>query len=129
MGIMSIESDVDAAVAAVIDRIAADLKKKRLGLDKTQGQMAEMAGIGLKSLQKIEAGQSVLSASLFRYMAVVGKLDELKMIFPDPAELTPLEVRAISTRQVRQRASRKLKLKPTPSSVMKVAPWGDSDGS
>ena len=129
MGIINFESDIDAGVAEVIDRIAADLKKKRLGLDKTQGQMAEIAGIGLKSLQKIEAGQSVLCASLFRYMAVVGKLDELKMIFPDPAELTPLEVRAVSTRRVRQRASRKSKVKATPSSIVKVTPWGDSDDS
>ncbi len=126
---MSINSDIDAGVAEVIDRIAADLKKKRLGLDKTQGQMAEVAGIGLKSLQKIEAGQSVLSASLFRYMAAVGKLDELKVIFPDPAELTPLEVRALSTRRVRQRASRKSKAKATGSSIVKITPWGDSNGS
>ncbi|MEY8240037.1 MAG: hypothetical protein RPT25_06810 [Cycloclasticus sp.] len=126
MSIMNIDIGVDAGVAALLDRIAADLKKKRLGLDKTQGQMAEMAAIGLKSLQKIEAGQSVLCASLFRYMAVLGKLDELKMIFPDPAELTPLEVRALSTRRVRQRASRKSKEKATASALVT---WGDSHGS
>jgi len=96
----------DQAVIAVLQRIAAAGRKQRLTRNISQKAQAELAGISIKALQKIEAGEGGNSSVLFKYLHSLDLLKAIYASLPDPDELTPIEKLAIQERKKRRRASR-----------------------
>ena len=88
-----------AAMALIGERI----QKERLNQNMTQGAMAERAGIGLRTVRSLEAGQKPTVETLIRALRALGKLGALDAFLPEP-ELSPLQLAKLQGRE-RQRAS------------------------
>jgi transcriptional regulator with XRE-family HTH domain len=76
----------------------------RLAQNLTQEQVAEQAGLGLRTVQRIESGKAATQLSGFlRVCRVLGILDRLELLLPAPVP-SPIEELRIHG-QKRQRAS------------------------
>jgi hypothetical protein len=91
------------------------LTRRRLELNLTQAQVADKAGIGKRTLERIEAGASTQLTNFLRLLRALDLYDGLELLLPAtaPSPITLLELQG----RERQRAS-------TPHSL-KVAeePW------
>lgn len=91
------------------------LTRRRLELNLTQAQVADKAGIGKRTLERIEAGASTQLTNFLRLLRALDLYDGLELLLPTtaPSPITLLELQG----RERQRAS-------TPRSL-KVAeePW------
>lgn len=82
------------------------LRAQRLSKGTSQASLAEQAGIGVATLQRLEAGQGGSLESFLRVIMALGLVDELSSLFV-------LHVRSIAqmeqaaARQPRQRAPRR----------------------
>lgn len=90
----------DAVLAELGRRLAA----RRLDLELTQAAVAESAGIGKRTLERIEAGQTSQLVSLVRVLRVLDALPGLEALLPDPAA-RPMDLLKRQGKR-RQRASR-----------------------
>lgn len=57
--------------------------RRRIELQLTQAEAAKQAGLGKRTLERIEAGESTQLASLLRLLRVVDLLDHLERAIPD----------------------------------------------
>lgn len=77
----------------------------RLEQNLTQSALAEKAGVGLHSLQRLESGEAATRLSGFlRILRALNHLDRLEAAFPEP-QASPLALVQLHGRK-RQRASR-----------------------
>lgn len=95
--------DADLALLRLLgERIAA----VRLGRNLTQAQVAEQAGLGLRTVQRLELGATATRLSGFlRVCRVLGLVERLESLLPEPARspIAQLELQG----KKRQRAARK----------------------
>ena len=82
--------------------IGTQLAKIRLARNITQQTLAEEAGIGLRTLRRLETGQTSSFDSFLRIVIALSLTDELLGAFPSH-EIRPIE-RMDSRRQERKRA-------------------------
>ena len=78
------------------------LAQIRLARNITQKALAEDAGIGLRTLRRLETGQSSMLDSVLRVVIALGLTDHLMSAFPSQ-DIRPIE-RLGSRRQERKRA-------------------------
>ncbi|MBA3808576.1 MAG: helix-turn-helix transcriptional regulator [Solirubrobacterales bacterium] len=113
-----------------IDGVLAELGRRverhRLESNRTQAQLAEQAGIGRATLQRLERGQSVQSSSLIKVLRVLGLLGALDTALPESVEL-PIAELARAERRVRRRA------RGHRDTAAEIAPertwsWGEQSG-
>lgn len=104
---------------AVLAELGERLERHRLERNITQGQLADEAGIGRATLQRLERGEPVQLASLIGLLRVLGLLDGLEVLVP---ELVPSPIERLETEGRRRRRAR-------PSHEREVADstwtWGD----
>lgn len=74
-------TDIDAQVAVVHETIAVALRRIRLAKNLTQGQAAELAGLGLSTMWNMETRCKGTVDSLLRLAAALGIADELSELF------------------------------------------------
>ena len=102
-----LETHTDEAILAEIgQRIA----RRRLAQQMTQAELAEQAGIGKRTLERVEAGLTAQFSTVIRIFRVLGLLPRLDEMLVEPA-LRPLEA-ATGKGKARQRASGKSRSKP-----------------
>lgn len=97
----------DMSDDAILGELGHRLQQRRLDLRLTQAELAEQAGIGKRTVERLENGASVQFASLvriFRVLGLMGALDEmLPQGGPRPMDLLRLQgkqrQRATSPRQ------------------------------
>lgn len=93
----------DLTDEAVLAELGARLARRRLALALTQAQLAEAAGVGKRTVERLEAGASVQLVSLVRVLRALDLLASLDAwlpaVRPGPLDLLEREGR------VRQRAS------------------------
>ncbi|HKS05653.1 MAG TPA: helix-turn-helix transcriptional regulator [Gemmatimonadaceae bacterium] len=90
---------------ATLSRIGERLAGWRLARNLTQGQVAEQAGVGLRTIQRLESGSTATHLSGFlRVARVLGLLDRVDALVPEPAP-SPIAQLKLQGKQ-RQRASR-----------------------
>ena len=89
----------DAVLAELGQRLAA----RRLELQMTQAAVAEQAGIGKRTLERIEAGQTSQLVSLIRVLRVLDALSGLDALLP-AAGARPMDLLKRKGKR-RQRAS------------------------
>ncbi|NOZ74493.1 MAG: helix-turn-helix domain-containing protein [FCB group bacterium] len=104
---------------AVLAEIGQRLVQRRLELQLTQAEVADRAGIGKRTLERIEAGHSAQFASLIRIFRALDLLSGLESLIP---EATPRPMDLLKRKgKVRRRASRDHRSKP----IGKGWVWGD----
>ena len=104
---------------AVLAEIGARIANRRIELQLTQAAAAEQAGIGKRTLERMEAGQTSQLSTLVRVLRVLDAMSGLDMLIPEagprPMDLLKREGK------VRQRAS----LKRGKKSSAKAWSWND----
>ena len=104
----------------VLSEIGARLARLRLDRDLTQSDLAQQAGVGLRTVQRLESGEVATQLSGFlRICRVLGLTDRLEALLPEPtaSPMALLQQRG----KIRQRASG-TGLVEEPSTPWK---WGD----
>lgn len=90
---------------AVLAELGERLRGERLRRNLTQQQLAEDAGVGRMTVQRLEDGESGSLASLIRILRALDELEGLERLLP-PAGPSPLqEARAPGRRRRRARRS------------------------
>jgi len=74
----------------ILEELGERLARSRIDRQLTQAQLAEQAGIGKRTVERMEAGSSAQLASLIRVLRVLGLLTQLDQLLP-PAGPRPLD--------------------------------------
>ena len=89
----------------LLTALGARLAGTRINRNMTQAQLAAEAGLGLRTIQRLEQGAAATQLSGFlRDCRVLGLLDQLDALIPEPAA-SPIAQLMLHKRR-RQRASR-----------------------
>ena len=115
---MKIDSQLtdDALLALIGERLAA----LRLARNLTQQQLAQEAGLGLRTVQRLELGLAATQLSGFvRVCRVLGLIERFDLLIPEQAA-SPMQQLKLQGRK-RQRATRKR----TRPAVSKTWEWGE----
>jgi transcriptional regulator with XRE-family HTH domain len=110
--------------AAVLAELGRRLERHRVQRDRTQAELAEQAGIGRATLQRIERGESVQLLSLVKLLRTLDLLEALDSAVPETIEL-PIARLDRERRPPRQRARRR---RAAPASTEPWT-WGDDPGA
>ena len=106
---MKIAKDLTDEV--VLAEIGARIAGRRLALGLSQAEVAEQAGVGKRTLERIEAGESAQVSSFVRILRVLDALPGLETLIPE-AGPRPMELLKRKGK-VRQRApGRRALLRP-----------------
>ena len=100
-----LDTHTDDAILAEIGR---RITRRRLARRMTQAELAEQAGIGKRTLERVEAGLTAQSSTVIRIFRVLGLLPGLEQMLAEPS-IRPLEA-AARKGKARQRASGRKKL-------------------
>ncbi len=114
---MSIESHMSDR--AILADIGQRLSHRRVELELTQAALAEEAGVSKRTVERIEAGESVQTTTLIRILRVMDLLEALDAAMPavGPRPMDLLKLRG----KERQRASTKKRSKEPADEWT----WGD----
>ena len=104
---------------AVLAEIGARFAGRRLALGLSQAEVAEQAGVGKRTVERIEAGESAQVSSFIRILRVLDALAGVESVIPE-AGPRPMELLQRKGR-TRQRAPGRRAL-PRPE---KPWSWGD----
>ena len=107
---------------ALLAEIGARVERARLDRDWTQARLAEEAGIGERTLKRLEAGQGATLVNFLRVLRVLGLLDGLEVLVPE-AGPSPVQQAALAGRR-RRRASGSTPVTP-PRPDPGEWSWGD----
>ncbi len=110
--------DAHTTDGAVLGELGRRLARWRLERNLSQAEFAAEAGVGRRTVQRLEAGQSVQLMSLIRVLRVLGLLEALDRLIPEPAP-SPIERLKLAGRE-RQRARRS---SSEPAEPSEPAPW------
>lgn len=105
--------------AAVLSELGRRLERHRVQRDRTQAELAEQAGIGRATLQRIERGESVQLLSLVKLLRTLDLLEALDGAVPATIEL-PIAQLDRERRPARRRARRRRDAPDPPPWT-----WGD----
>ena len=89
---------------AVLIEIGQRIARRRLELQYTQAEVAERAGVGKRTVERIEAGGSAQSLTLIRVFRVLDLLPGLDRLIPEAEVLSPMDLLKRKGKE-RQRAS------------------------
>jgi len=89
---------------AIVSIIGEYIKHQRLIQNKTQANIAEIAGVNRWTMSKIENGQAISLISLIQILRALNLLDVLN-VFKIQSQISPLELAKLE-KQKRQRASK-----------------------
>ena len=105
---------------AILSEVGRRLARRRLDMGLTQAELAEKAGLGKRTLERIEAGESAQLSSLIRLLRALDALGGLERLIPDTGP-SPMDL--LNTRgKTRKRASSSRRKMDTPARDWK---WGD----
>ncbi|NGX15577.1 helix-turn-helix transcriptional regulator [Wenzhouxiangella sp. XN24] len=87
---------------AILAELGERLARRRIELELTQAEAADQAGLGKRTLERIEAGESTQISSLLRLLRVLELLPQLDQAIP---AVTPGPMELLRNRgKMRQRA-------------------------
>lgn len=105
---------------AVLELVGERLAGLRLARNLTQQQLAEQAGLGLRTVQRLELGAAATQLSGFvRVCRVLGLMENLETFIPEPAVSPMAQLK--QTGRKRQRATGR----KAASEQAKPWTWGD----
>lgn len=107
--------------AAVFTEVGRRLAQARLQRGLTQEALAQEAGVGKRTVERLEAGKGEPQLSVFlRVCRVLGLLERLDAILPEQI-LSPL-----TELQLRGRTRKRVRSKKGPPASERPWKWGDS---
>jgi transcriptional regulator with XRE-family HTH domain len=109
---------------AVLGELGQRLSRLRLERNLSQAQLGEEAGVGRRTLQRLEAGEPVQLSSLIRVLRVLGLLESLDRLVskPTPSPLERLQLAGRERRRARRRGAGRAEDRAGPWK------WGDETG-
>jgi transcriptional regulator with XRE-family HTH domain len=110
----------DWSDSAVLHEFGERLERRRIDAGLTQARLAEEAGISKRSVERIEAGQSIDFVMLLRVLRVLKLLEVLDQSVPDLPQSPLLLLR--SRGRVRKRAVHSRRPPPESTAPPKPAP-------
>ncbi|MBS1678159.1 MAG: helix-turn-helix transcriptional regulator [Actinobacteria bacterium] len=102
---------------AVLRELGERLARTRLERNLSQERLAEEAGVSKRTVERLEAGESVKSNSLIRVLRGLGQLEALERLVPEPLPSPVERLRSQGRRRRRASAPR-----ATPGSAP-TEPW------
>jgi transcriptional regulator with XRE-family HTH domain len=106
---------------AVLAELGERLRAVRLARNLSQQKLAEEAGVGRMTVQRLEEGGSASLTSLIRILRALDELGELAQLLPPPGP-SPLEE---ARRQGRRRQRARSAEAPPPGAQRGAWRWGD----
>lgn len=97
---------------AILKRLGERQKRMRIRMELTQSELAEQAGVGLLTVANFEKGKSITVANLVKIMRVLGQLENLEEIFPEP-RISPIQLREMQAAYQKRQPERVRKSKKT----------------
>ena len=110
---------------AVLAELGRRLERHRIARDSTQAELAEEAGIGRATLQRIERGRSVQMTSLVKLLRTLGLLEALDAAMPASVE-EPIAELERQRAGVRRRARGRRGGSP-PQPTKRPWAWGEDE--
>lgn len=104
---------------AIIAELGARIAHRRIALGLSQAEMAEQAGVGKRTVERVEAGEDAQLTTLIRMLRILELTDRLDLLVPE-AKMTPIEMLKQQQKPARQRAVSKQNAK-----AKKPWKWGD----
>jgi len=102
-----------------LEEIGLRITRERIRQKLTQAELAKEAGIGKRTLERLENGDTVQVTSFLRVLKALGLMDQLIALLPDP-EPTPMQLVANAVEEP-QRVYKKRTPKPIPEPWV----WGE----
>ena len=92
----------DLTNAAILETLGARLARQRIAAGLTQADLAGEAGIGKRTLERVEAGRGAELVTLIRVLRVLNLLDRLDLLIPDlpPSPIEQLKLRGKERKRV-----------------------------
>jgi transcriptional regulator with XRE-family HTH domain len=114
---------IDAALTdqSIVQELGERLGRHRLERNLTQAQLAQAAGIGRATLQRLEAGETAELSTFIRVLRALGRLDALDRLVPEPAP-SPVQLLKL---QGRKRARARQPAHVSPAAERAPWRWGD----
>lgn len=95
---------------AVLTELGARIARLRLDQNLTQADLANLAGVGKRTIERLEAGQVASQLSVFiRVCRVLGIMDRFEVFLPEPAPSPMAQLRLQGRARRRARGSRAAK--------------------
>ncbi len=110
----------DAVLATLGRRLAHERVRREL----TQERLAAEAGVARTTVERIETGKSVTLANLVRVLRVLGLLDALLQIVPEPS-LRPVDLARGAGRERKRASRRRASDDASPARSPQPFAWGD----
>ena len=89
---------------AVLAELGARAERTRVARNLSQLELAQRAGVGKRTIERLEAGESTTTLNLVRILRALDLLPELTQVFPDQATPSPM-AQLRDARRERRRAS------------------------
>jgi transcriptional regulator with XRE-family HTH domain len=88
--------------AAILETAGARLARHRIAAGLTQADLAERAGIGKRTLERVEAGRGADLVTLIRVLRVLNLVDRLDLLIPElpPSPIEQLKLRGKERKRV-----------------------------
>jgi transcriptional regulator with XRE-family HTH domain len=97
---------------AVMRELGRRIAQIRIDSNYTQEYLAERAGLGKRTLERLEKGKQVQTTSLVRVLRSLGQLDNLEALLPS-TDIRPMDMlRLKKNRRQRARASSAYTIEP-----------------
>jgi len=88
---------------ALLTKVGHGLARKRVQIGITQEELSRQAGVGKRTVERLETGHSIQMAGFLRVLRVLGLLEELERLVPSQGP-TPMELLKLKSKE-RRRAS------------------------
>lgn len=91
---------------AVLVELGHRIARRRIDLGLTQARAAEEAGIGKRTVERVEAGSDTQVATLIRLLRVLDLADELNRLVPEPWP-RPMDLLKLKGKERKRASSRR----------------------
>ena len=106
--------------APVLQELGLRMAQLRIDRNLTQAELAQLAGVGKRTLERMEAGETTQTRTLFRIFRELDLLAKLDLLIPEPTVRPSLAIKQSAT--LPKRAAKKR----TPTKAKTDAwKWGD----
>lgn len=104
---------------ATLGELGSRIARYRLDRNLTQAELAQEAGVSLRTLQRIEQGGSAHVSNLIRILRTLRLLENLEALIPEPA-MSPI-------RQMKMQGKQRSRASSRTGKPEKKAPWSWGD--